>query len=258
MILSRIIEAKHAEVAERRSYATEADLRARPGWKEPRRGFRSALERSDGRRIIAEIKKASPSRGVIRDDFDPALHARQYQQAGATCVSVLTDEPFFQGSLAYLSAVREATSLPLLQKDFMVDPWQVAEARAYGADAILLIVSAIGASRLVEIDLAAREEGLDVLVEVHSESEMAVALELGATLVGINNRDLETFETSTDITRRLATMVPEGVVLVSESGLSDPSELRELEELGVAGFLIGESLMGSEHPGDALAEFMAG
>ncbi|MFQ5477100.1 MAG: indole-3-glycerol-phosphate synthase, partial [Candidatus Binatia bacterium] len=190
--------------------------------------------------------------------FDPALHARQYQQAGATCVSVLTDEPFFQGSLAYLSAVREATSLPLLQKDFMVDPWQVAEARAYGADAILLIVSAIGASRLVEIDLAAREEGLDVLVEVHSESEMAVALELGATLVGINNRDLETFETSTDITRRLATMVPEGVVLVSESGLSDPSELRELEELGVAGFLIGESLMGSEHPGDALAEFMAG
>lgn len=258
MILDEILETKRREVAEAKERCSLDQLRSMPAYAPARKGFAAALKREQGRAIIAEIKKASPSKGLIREHFEPELHARQYEQAGARCISVLTDESYFQGSLAILQAVRGHTELPLLRKDFTIDAYQITEARAYGADAILLIVAALGREELVALSAAAQEEGLDVLVEVHDSDEMAVALELGAELVGVNNRNLRTFETSLNTTRMLAPSVPDDVVLISESGLSHPHELGLLEAIGVNAFLIGETLMRYDDPGAGLAYFLGG
>jgi len=257
MILDRILETKRREVEAAKAAVSLQALHARPCWHEPRRGFQRALESAPGRCIIAEIKRASPSKGLIRREYDPAAHAREYERAGATCLSVLTDGPFFQGSLADLECARNACGLPLLRKDFVLDPYQIDEARAFGADAVLLIVAVLPEPLLAELHAAARERNLDVLVEVHDERELDVAWRAGGRLIGINNRDLRSFSTSTDVTRRLMPRVPAGATVISESGLHDAAELAALEAIGVSGFLIGEAFMAAPRPGEALAALLA-
>jgi indole-3-glycerol phosphate synthase len=256
VILERILDAKRHEVVAAKGRCPEDDLRRRPLWSEPRRGFHSALVARSGVAVIAEIKKASPSRGVIRAEFDPAVHARQYETAGAACLSVLTDEPFFQGRLEHLAAARAACSLPLLRKDFIIDPYQVVEARAWGADAVLLIVAALEEKSLRSLTAVAAREGLDVLVEVHDETEMRVAIAAGARLIGINNRDLRTFVTTLDVTRRLAPLAPAGTLIVAESGIRSASDIVSLRASGVGAFLIGEHLMAAADPGAALESLL--
>lgn len=256
MILDEILAGKVDEVREARERRSVEELRSRALYQEPRRGFARALRDCEGRAVIAEIKKASPSKGLIREDFDPVAHARSYEQAGASCISVLTDQRWFQGSLAYLEQVRGASTLPLLRKDFTIDDYQIIEARAFGADAVLLIVAALDDDQLGALFNTASSEELDVLVEVHTAEEMSRALAIGAKLIGVNNRDLRTFETSTTTTRMLVPMVPEGTTLISESGFKHPHELGLLEAIGVDGFLIGESLMRESDPGAALSFFL--
>ncbi|GGD92914.1 indole-3-glycerol phosphate synthase [Tsuneonella deserti] len=243
--LEEICATKRQEVAERRALATVDDLDRMAAGQTAPRGFRAALENKsrDGFALIAEIKKASPSKGLIRPDFRPAEHAAAYQLAGAACLSVLTDAPYFQGHEDYLADARRACELPVLRKDFLVDPWQVAEARAIGADAILIIVAALDDVLMREIEAAALERRMDVLVEVHDEEEMARASVLRSRLIGINNRDLKTFRTDIGTTERLVRMAPEDALLVSESGIETHDDCVRLSHSGVRSFLVGESLM---------------
>lgn len=241
-ILDKIAAYKRDEVAQRRA--------ARPtvptAGTSPPRGFRAALERAHapGRlALIAEIKKASPSKGLIRDDFDPPALARAYEAGGAACLSVLTDAPSFQGADRFLTTAREAVSLPCIRKDFLVDPWQVAESRALGADAVLVILAMVDDVLAAELMSEARRLGMDALVEVHDEMEMARAARLGADLVGVNNRDLRTFTVDLAVTERLAAAAPPAALLVTESGLFTTADAARLERAGAKAMLVGESLM---------------
>ena len=243
--LTEICNTKRLEVAARKALATVSELDSRAAMQSAPRGFEAALraKAASGYALIAEIKKASPSKGLIRADFDPAAHARAYQAGGAACLSVLTDAPYFQGHEDYLIAARAACDLPVLRKDFMVDPWQVAEARAIGADAVLIIVAALDDSMMADIEDAALERGMDVLVEVHNETEMERASRLKSRLIGVNNRDLKRFVTDIATSERLVGLAPEGTLLVSESGINSHADLVRLEASGIRTFLVGESLM---------------
>jgi indole-3-glycerol phosphate synthase len=243
--LAEILATKRAEVAVRKRREPVSALEELARQQGPARGFRRTLERkaADGFALIAEIKRASPSKGLIREDFHPAEHARDYAAGGAACLSVLTDAPFFQGHEDHLIAARAAVDLPVLRKDFIVDPWQVLESRAIGADAILIIVAALEDARMAEIEAAALERGMDVLVEIHDEAEMARAARLKSRLIGVNNRNLKTFETDLATTEQLAPLAPEGALLVGESGIAARADLQRLAKAGVRAFLVGESLM---------------
>ncbi|MGN6193239.1 MAG: indole-3-glycerol phosphate synthase TrpC [Rhodanobacteraceae bacterium] len=263
-ILKTILARKREEVAERKARVPLAELRARIADAPPVRGFAAALRaRVQARQaaVIAEIKKASPSKGLIRPDFDPTAIARSYASGGATCLSVLTDVDFFQGSDAYLGQAREACTLPVLRKDFTVDVYQVNEARAIGADAILLIAAALDNAVLVNLHALAIECGLDVLVEIHNPVDLQRALMLTnapRTLIGINNRDLRTFETSIDTTLSLKEAVPHDRLLVTESGIATRDDVARLRAAGVDAFLIGETFMRAKEPGTELAKLFAG
>ncbi len=256
MILDDILAHKVDEVSARKHATPRSVLRERPLYQEPRRGFRAALAARPAPAVIAELKRASPSRGVIRTHYDPPAHARAYEVAGAAALSVLTDERFFQGHLDHLATVRGVVSLPCLRKDFLVDPYQVDEARAYGADAVLVIAAAGSAALRTELLAAAREAGLDVLVEVHDERELEWAIAAGATLVGVNNRDLSTFVTALETTERLAPLVPPDALLVAESGLHSSADVRRMVSAGARAVLVGEAFMAASDPGEALAEFL--
>ena len=262
-ILAEILEHKRGEVAAAKRTLPEEELARRAAAVDvPARGFRTALVEGPRPRIIAEIKRRSPSRGEIRAGFEPAACARAYAEAGAAAISVLTDERFFGGHLDHLEKARQMVSLPLLRKDFLVDPYQVDEARIRGADAVLLIVAvfggAAGASGLAQLRRRADELSLDALVEVHDEAELDVALEAGADLVGINNRDLRSFAVDLGVTERLAPRVPEGVVVVAESGISTRSDVERLEAAGADAVLVGGALMGEADVGAALRRLRRG
>jgi len=259
-ILDQILDRTRADVAERKARVPLAELRARCRDRAPARDFLGALRREpDVRsrrggniRVVAEVKKASPSRGVIRPDFDPPALARAYAAAGANAISVLTDAPFFQGDLSHLVAVRGTVTLPILRKDFHVDPYQLWEARDAGADAVLLIAAALSPRQLQDLAGLARELGLAALVEVHARPELDAALASGAALVGINNRDLGTFHVSLETTAGLLPHVPAATVVVSESGISEPAQVARLTAAGVDAILVGEGLLRHADVGSAL------
>jgi indole-3-glycerol phosphate synthase len=245
-ILTKIAAYKRDEVAARKAVRRLGDLESVAKTVSAPRGFRAALERAHapGRlALIAEIKKASPSKGLIRADFDPPALAKAYEAGGAHCLSILTDTPSFQGSDDYLVAARAACGLPCIRKEFLVDPWQVAESRALGADAVLVILAMVDDALAADLMAAARAHGMDALVEVHDAPEMTRAGRLGADLVGVNNRDLRTFEVDLAISERLAGAAPRGALLVTESGIFGPADAARLERAGAAAMLVGESLM---------------
>jgi indole-3-glycerol phosphate synthase len=242
-MLDRILETKRAEVAARKATTSLSDIDAGIARMSAPRGFRAALDAKSGYALVAEVKKASPSKGLIRADFDPPVHARAYEAGGAACLSVLTDEKWFQGADAYLSAARDAVSIPVLRKDFMVDPWQATEARAIGADAILIIVAALDDIQMAEIEASALECGMDVLVEIHDAHELERALKLKSRLIGVNNRDLRDFTVDFQRTYDLVDKAPRDCTFVAESGLTTRADLDAMAERGIRCFLIGEALM---------------
>jgi indole-3-glycerol phosphate synthase len=245
-ILDKIAAYKREEVARAKNAISPAEIVTCARAADPVRGFKNALlkARLDRRfGLIAEVKKASPSKGLIRADFDPPKLAKAYAEGGATCLSVLTDTPSFQGAPEFLIAARDAVDLPVLRKDFMLEPYQVAEARAWGADAILIILAMVDDETASALLHAARDFGMDALVEVHNEAELSRALDLGAEMIGINNRDLKTFATDVGVTLSLAPRIPAGKLVVAESGLASRGDLERLAEAGVTTVLIGETLM---------------
>lgn len=254
-ILETILAHKRQEVAQAEARTPLSQLEAQLAQAPAVRPFRQALLREDGRvAVIAEVKKASPSKGVLRDHFDPLQLARTYAQYGASAISVLTDERFFQGHLDYLRAIRESVSLPLLRKDFLVSRYQVVEARVAGADAVLLIVAALSEAQLRDLLEYAHALGMDALVEVHTEEEMRRAVEAGAHLIGVNNRDLTTFYTTLEVTERLAPLLPPGGILISESGIESAEDVRRVARAGAHAVLVGESLMRARDTGAKLHE----
>jgi indole-3-glycerol phosphate synthase len=250
-LLKAIVAATRARVTAQRARVSETMLEDAIGAIQPTRGFRDRLG-APGRNVIAECKRRSPSRGVLRRSYDPVAIAMGYEAAGAVAISVLTEPAFFDGALAHLEDVRRVVSLPLLRKDFIVDAYQILEARAAGADAILLIVAALERDRLPELLESARRRGLDVLVEVHDGRELEVALEYDADLIGINNRNLRTLEVDVDASLRLAARIPPDVVAVAESGLKSAEDLDRLHAAGYRAFLIGERFMTAPDPAAAL------
>ncbi|WP_286239829.1 indole-3-glycerol phosphate synthase TrpC [Neptuniibacter halophilus] len=260
-ILKKILARKAEEVAERQPKVSIADLKAQiaaqQGSEFDPRGFTDSMARSlaAGRSaVIAEAKKASPSKGLLRDPFDPAAIARSYEQGGASCLSVLTDKDYFQGAESYLMEARAACSLPVIRKDFIVDPYQVYEARAIGADCILLIVAALEDQQMADLNGLAIELGMDVLIEVHGADELARALPLNNRLVGINNRNLHTFEVTLNNTYELLAQIPEDRIVVTESGIHSRDDVRAMREHHVNSFLVGEAFMRAEEPGQKLNE----
>lgn len=256
-VLEKILARKAEEVAERRQRAPLASLESQIATVSPARGFASALQERVARgdaAVIAEVKKASPSKGVIREDFRPAEIAASYALGGASCLSVLTDRDFFQGGEEYLQEARAHCELPVLRKDFTIDSYQVAEARAIGADAILLIVSALTQSQMLELSSAAEHYGLDVLVEVHDRDELDRALALPTPLIGVNNRNLRDFSTSLDTTLSLLPHVPADRVVITESAIHTREDVATMRSAGVSAFLVGEAFMRREDPGAALRD----
>ena len=251
-ILERILTRKGQELAERQREHSLADLYAREADRDAPRGFVASLRASlaEGRAgVIAEIKKASPSKGLIREHFEPAAIAASYEAGGASCLSVLTDHDFFMGSEADLEAARSACSLPVLRKDFVIDPWQVAESRAVGADCILLIVAALEQDRMEELASAAADLAMDVLVEVHDGEELDRALALAPAMLGINNRNLRTFDTTLETTLALAPKVPDDTLLVTESGIHSVEDVATMRQANIHAFLVGEAFMRQDDPG---------
>ncbi len=259
-VLSRILAHKRGEVANRRATCSDAAIADAANDMPPPRGFRAALAAQIARghaAVIAEIKKASPSKGVIRAAFDVEAIARSYQTAGATCLSVLTDERFFMGHDRNLGLARAAATLPILRKDFVVDRWQIFEARALGADCILLIAAALG-EEMADFHATAKSLGMDALVEVHDRAELDRAVAIGADMIGVNNRDLRTFETTLETTLSLLPHVPADALLVTESGIHTRKQVADLRAHGVHAFLVGEAFMRAADPGRALAGLFAG
>jgi len=259
-MLDAILDNKRVEVAQARKRTPRAELERRAWGAGPLRSLTGALAGpgGSGYRIIAEIKRASPSKGVLRQDLDPVTWAEKYRRAGAAALSVLTDERFFHGSLAHLADVRSrVTDLPLLRKDFIIDPYQVLEARVYGADAVLLIVRALDGASFRGLLEAVRGQGMEALVEVYEEEDLDRALAEGAGLIGINNRDLKTFSVDVAVTERLMQRVPEGVTVVSASGIHSPAQIASLASRGVKGFLVGEALVTAPDPEAKLRELVS-
>ena len=256
-ILKKILARKGEEISERSAATPLTQLREQIDSTDPPRGFLEAIKSkisSGESAVIAEIKKASPSKGVLREAFDPAEIAKSYENHGATCLSVLTDADFFQGSEQYLKQARSCCQIPVLRKDFMIDPYQIYESRAIGADCILLIVAALTDAQLSELSSLAKELEMDVLVEVHDAEELERALMLEATLIGVNNRNLRTFETRLETTIDLLAGIPKDRIVVTESGIHTPDDVERMRQQGINAFLVGESFMRADDPGKKLAE----
>jgi len=256
MILDAIIANKKVELAETKRQVPFHDIKSKASNAEPARGFGKSLVGTGDIRLIAEVKKASPSKGVIREDFDPVAIAKIYEESGASCLSVLTEKKFFQGSLEYLGRIRKAVELPLLRKDFIIDEYQIHEARAAGADAILLIAACLEKQQIEDFLGTARQLGLDVLVESHTYKELDRSLHAGAALVGINNRDLTTFTVSLQTTLDLLKDIPDDRIVVSESGISTRDDVVKLHQAGVDAVLVGESLMRAKDIGGKVKELL--
>ncbi len=263
-ILARILQIKTQEVADARHRISESELltRIRSAPKgDATRGFLSAIQakhRAQSSAVISEIKRASPSKGLLRDPYDPASIAQDYERHGAACLSVLTDLEFFQGAPEHLQHARQACNLPVLRKDFMIDPYQVLQARAWGADCILLIVAALTDRQMQELESAAHEQGMDVLIEVHDARELDRALQCASPLIGVNNRNLRTFETRLDTTLELRDRVPADRILVTESGIHSPQDVQRMRDAGIHTFLVGEAFMRAASPGVQLQELFFG